>query len=584
MLAALSRSSRSSSMNSVRSNSNNRERPVPIEVDVIENVLDQNEMRSEFGDETSLHESDYDSINEDRNVAFMKKHPMGQILLSLLKDTFNLSKKTRNKEMETDFDDVCVNFYKAMELMEKNTKRHIHEANKNFERYLIEKELNSHLINENSDPPKRFSPVPTLTNSQQRSEAMRCFPTRSPKFSGTSSREGGTDVLEFISALNTAQEYCNLSEKEFKQFLLLCTTGRAHILLMEWIRLGETIPTIYHSLITHFDKRMTATAAQDLLFTYKAPKYSTLREVETNIMLWAGRAAMSLPDGPARNAFYNMQIVQALIRSLPPVSSSRVQSVYNTLSARLGRAALATELSRALNLDRHTIDLDIKQNGVERNFITSDRTHSKRKGFRNTGPPSAGTRTTHTYTSYNIGANISTKVPQSADRSCSNNTSYKNNMGSLHRTQNTDRIPLGSQHNHMGTSQRQSYGQNQSHGQSHSQNIGHSQSQSQSSFRSRRRPYQSQSRYTYMNNQSRSNNYDRYRSGQVSKSHYCSLCGKIDHLASNGCPYMVSDSGVTLGIMPSHSLCEACPSHVNPRLNHPSAVCPYRKGGPFYSS
>ena len=42
--------------------------------------------------------------------------------------------------------------------------------------------------------------------------------------------------------------------------------------------------------------------------------------------------------------------------------------VFNTLSARLGRATLATELSRALNINRHDIDADIRQNGVDKNF------------------------------------------------------------------------------------------------------------------------------------------------------------------------------------------------------------------------
>ena len=43
--------------------------------------------------------------------------------------------------------------------------------------------------------------------------------------------------------------------------------------------------------------------------------------------------------------------------------------VFNTLSARLGCATLATELLRALNINRHDIDADIRQNGVDKKIL-----------------------------------------------------------------------------------------------------------------------------------------------------------------------------------------------------------------------
>ena len=65
---------------------------------------------------------------------------------------------------------------------------------------------------------------------------------------------------------------------------------------------------------------------------------------------------------------------------------------------------------------------------------------------------------------------------------------------------------------------------------------------------------------------------------------YCSLCGKKDHTANDGCPHMVTDQGVTVGMMPTHGTCSLCPTRISPRLNHPSAFCPYRKNGPFSNS
>ena len=74
------------------------------------------------------------------------------------------------------------------------------------------------------------------------------------------------------------------------------------------------------------------------------------------------------------------------------------------------------------------------------------------------------------------------------------------------------------------------------------------------------------------------------RQAQHTSRDYCSLCGKKDHIASENCPYMISDSGAKISMMPTHSTCALCPKHIIPRLNHPSMFCPYRRGGPLANS
>jgi hypothetical protein len=135
----------------------------------------------------------------------------------------------------------------------------------------------------------------------------------------------------------------------------------------EWTNLEETIPIIFHGLLMHFDKE----ASKELLFAYKAPCNLSLTQVETNIMLWVSRASALLPSGPARKAYFNKEVIKTMIRCLPPMSSVRVQSIFNTLSTHLGRAAVATEFSRALNIHRHLIDTDIQRNGVPKTFYKS---------------------------------------------------------------------------------------------------------------------------------------------------------------------------------------------------------------------
>lgn len=537
----------------------------PFDINAIESAPKHNNDSPEgFVDSCPPELSEDVSLNPDIQISFTQNHPMGRILIGLLKDSFQLAKKTNVKEMNSDLNELCTNFYNSMRWSNMSTKRQISQRAKELEQNLIDRELNSHLLNENTDPPKHFSSVPTLITPQLRNEALKSFPTRHPKFSGVSIREGGVDVIEFLTAMNTAQEYCNLSEKEFKQFLLLCTTGRAHSLLSEWIKLEETVPTLYHSMIMHFDKRMTPQSAKELLFTYKAPKTLTLREVETNIMLWVSRAATIFPAGPSRIAYYNLETIEALIRCLPPISSARVQSVYNSLSARLGRAALATELSRALNIDRHAIDLDIKHNGVDKNYNTGTKPHVHRRK-----PPSKGLytykidvpqvpvqdvayipilpNTGHTY-------NVSTTVPASSIQS-NQNRQFRFNKSQKY---------VQKQDNHANKIANVHQAQVHSHAKVHKGQ--HNKSKT----------------LQYASNNSRGKGRNRF--GRPSNKTYCSLCGKVDHIASQGCPFMMTDSGVRIGVMPSHSTCTLCPPHVSPRLNHPPSVCPYRKGGPFSSA
>ena len=552
------KSSRSSSAHSISRMLEEREPPghIDVNVNVIEHApLHGHDTTEELDGYMPPTLSENNELNPDIQLHFTKNHPMGQILLSLLKDTFQLAKKTNVKEMESDVSELCSNFYNAMRMSTRATKQQLQQTAKEFESRLIEKELNSHLLNENTDPPKYFSPAPTLISAHQRNEALKNFPTRHPKFSGTPVRDGGMDVLEFLSAMNTAQEYCRLSEKEFKEFLLLCTTGRAHTLLMEWIRLGETVPTLYHSLLMHFDKRMTPQSAKEILFNYKAPKNLTLRDVETNIMLWVSRAATIFPAGPSRTAYYNLEIIEALIRCLPPFSSARVQSVYNTLSARLGRAALATELSRALNLDRHAIDLDIKQHGAERNFNMKpslSQFQMKRK--------TNNARKTNTYaiSSAGYGSSYSIGSPMPTVQKNGRNTLPFNNR----------QQPRTFQQNKRQDQHYPAYNISNRHNQQSNNGLFH---------RNTSRPHS-------FNQASNSRHHNRSNFTKPLPKNYCSLCGRKDHVASHGCPFMVSDSGVRISTMPTHQTCTVCPAKISPRLNHPAPLCPYRVGGPFHGS
>ena len=84
-------------------------------------------------------------------------------------------------------------------------------------------------------------------------------------------------------------------------------------------------------------------------------------------MILAGRVASTLPEA-SRMDNYNSEAINALIRALPPNSSTLVCNEYHKLSADLERQASFAELSKILNLYRTTIDKDIKANGGEHTF------------------------------------------------------------------------------------------------------------------------------------------------------------------------------------------------------------------------
>ena len=289
------------------------------------------------------HRDDYhDDANYDdeydepaKSTTYTQNHPMGRILLDLINEK---GKKPKDQNIEN----LCHNFYEAMQIESLNKERQFKQLIKQVEDNLIKKELTSHTITMDIRPPTCYSPRPILTTMAQKNECYRLFPSRN-KFGG-SSKEHNMDVVEFLYAMNAAHEGCKLSKPEFKQMLLLCTTGKPNSLIRGWIASNYDITTIYHYLQVHFDTRISPQAASDQLKTYRASRSSTLAKVQAHLMDLAERAASQIPEGPSRTAIFDLELNQALIRCLPAESQRLVQTKCNELSARQGRAATAAEL------------------------------------------------------------------------------------------------------------------------------------------------------------------------------------------------------------------------------------------------
>lgn len=472
-------------------------------------------------------------------VQFTKQHPLGAILFKLAQDNTLLAGE---KGLVTNISDLCTSFHTAIQIQKSDMDEKLLQSHDEIQQALIHKDLNSHQINTNIKPPDYFSPIPTITTPQKLTEILKVFP-RGNKFSG-SNQESQISVVEFLNTLKTAQSQCRLSEKEFVDRMLEASTGLAHELILEWRNNNESIATIYHNLLINFDKRMTPNEAKIKLSAFTIPKSSSLASAEAKIMLLATRAASALPEGPSRQDSYNIESCNALIRALPATSSSTVSNLYNQLSARLGRAATAAELSKALNIYRDTIDKDIRLNGSSieskfKNFLAKAKNNLSRKPF----------------TSYSTMARKTSRAPTKI----------------LYAYNTTSFTPRPA--NIMQRRQLEPYERNY-------------------------QPWQSNHNSGYYNNNSRNyvdnkpkikNNkppQPRGMNGKFTKTSVnvtnarrsCLLCGLNSHVAAS-CRMMRDDRGKTINLVPTRGTCGVCPVQFKNKLHHPASLCPYRAGG-----
>lgn len=492
-------------------------------------------------DETGLSDRKFRATNND---------PVGHILIQLLGECADQAK--RNKQsMSFGVDDLCTLFYNH-KLHEKHRLGHrIKQANVEWEEEMIERELNSHTLNQTVEPPTVFSPVPTLESNKQLAEVMRLVPGAGHKFSGT---PGKMSVLEYLFSLNMMQKQCMLSKPEFLQMMLASTTGKPHIYLMRRIQERDELSNIYHNLLLHYDKRIEPEEARAKLHSYKAPKSANLAEIEVHIQELAGLTTSALPEGTARNTAYNYEQVQALIKCLPPQSSIMVRNLYNQLSTKLKKPAQAGQLSRLLNNYRYTIDQDIKQHGGEDRKYTDSRRFSS--------GPKPVSKFTRKYTSYSIqGGAPPEQNPGSMQTSRPHNASgYNGNRSGFNR--------MASPGQYKPTFSRPS----------NNSNANRTGSTRPTSFNGRQSGFGSRG-----NTRDKNPRFGNNRFGSNGSRDYCSLCGRRDHKAVDGCRYMVTDSGRQVKVMPTKDTCTACPSHVQPPLSHPVHLCPYRAPkGPLY--
>lgn len=485
----------------------------------IHSVTENNNVGPESGlvdNETlGLDQPNTQRYSEDPYYNFTNSHPLGKILLKMVEDQTYLARKTNNKEMATNIDDVCVAFYNAIKMERNNFNGKVEETVSQVEDNIMAKELSAHSLNASVQPPTVFNPTPVINSPQKLTEIIKIFP-KPGRFSGNAQKDGHMSVVEFLNILTAAQNQCCLSEPEFIDRIVAATTGMAHDLVFNWKTNGDSSSTIYHNLVVNFDQRMSPDDARQKLNGFIVTKNSSLAKAEASIQLLVARASMLLPPGDSRKAYQDMEGCTTLIRALPPYSSQKANELYQNYTTKLQRACTMNELFRGLDQYRGVIDRDIKANGANPTMTNFNKKLNVGKSRYNTFYATTDTETNKR----------PLPPPPGMLRNRQNDLSY------------TPKPKYKTYENPT------------------------------------KRPQQN----TGMNYQKMSSNYVRPFS-KTNRSESCTLCGK-GHKTTE-CRNIQDDKGKKLDILPTYGVCEKCPNFVKPRLHHPEAVCPYRKGGPL---
>jgi hypothetical protein len=254
--------------------------------------------------------------------------------------------------------------------------------------------------------------------------------------------------------------------------------------------------------------------------------------------------------------YTNLEGCQALIRALPDWSKINVSNLYKSLSAKLGRTLTFAKLHQALHALRPNIDKDIKHNRID----------SQR-------PPrfNLNKNPQNRYSSYNLNAeeDIDT-VERRVFPPRRSNTETSFNPRPAYRTPNRQ---LDNNRPRMATAyeNRGAYNTNRN-----SENYGGAFNKFNTG------PERGRTNITSNNV---SNNYNRRGRGFDNRNRNeaagCILCGYNNHKAEN-CRNMKDDDGNIKGVIPGFGTCSKCPEEIQPRLNHPESLCPFRPKGPLY--
>lgn len=495
-------------------------------VESITEAMDINEPNDTEDIKIYLNESELQNLmnkpKEKDELTKIMTNPMGKLLVQLGNLYNKVNDQNKMGAESIQISEICKAFQDTTQSTQNEITSALKASTRDLKESLYRNQLNFHMINPLIQTPKEFSPHDTLISVSKQVDAAKLFPQNKMRFSGEP--HNGPDITEFIFNMNSGQSRMKLSEAEFKDRLLMCTTSHAHKLIRTLINEQDSIDAIFHKLMVLYDHTVTPEKAKAELLKFKIHKRSTLIKAQAKILELASAAARMFPQGPLRKAFSNAEACCALIRSLPPTSSTLVSSQYNVMISKQAddtKIPLFTELIMYLNPYRQQIDQDIAENGS--NFDTSSQSYRQMNNM-NGKYTNMGYRNRLQINS--LGTNYSSQAP--------NTTRYNNRYEQT--TNNSYKRPSESQGGRNNPGQKN--------------------------------PFQ-----VYSLNRTQTNSRQNFNSNKYMNTLYCSLCSQTNHTASQGCYKMRDENGRTVPITPSQIPCHICEKKINKKLYHPVRYC-----------
>lgn len=510
------------------------------------------------------------AMYEDRD-----ENPTSQTIIDLM-NKFNrlLSKKEIHKFIKDDpaltaFDitHVAQEIQDQKNYEKENQKQEhkilIEEHGKYMEKQLRDRKLQNSALLIRYSPPKNFSPVDTLHDSQRSSTASRMFPRDKQKFDGTANSPA---LSEFLSNMEVAQNTCRLSEKEFKERLLSCTSGNVHEFIYNMIKLDYSLEHIYNSLENMFDNTPSVGNAKLCLYHFKAPKTFTFSHVVIQIQWLATIASNSSPSKEVNKSTLSIEACNALIRSMPAKSSEKIEEEYRKYLRNFCRDTNMPDFAEfvcTLSSSKALFDRDITENGCEESQMYG-------------------------------GLQLSTSIKRNTSKFLLNGDYLLNS----NTVKSTNRYPKVKTRKSSGSTRRKSYSRRTVHAinykPSQQRAIGADSRRLRRSKRNLRRNLHKKRRTTTASRRSPRNHQRRFgnrrnklarhqksnRNGRSTK--HCLLCNETSHNAHESCKFMRSPDGQRIETLPSQAECAQCAQQFNIRVFHKPALCPLKRNDQTY--
>ncbi len=275
---------------------------------------------------------------------FTIRHPIGRILIDLIKQNRKLAKSCNIKSKNYNIRKISKTFYKAFRQERKNPLAKLGHKTINNKKQPFKRKVTDHILDQTSKLPLATLSGPSLNNLPQATEqAVRL--TKHPSL----------NTKRLLTKIKAIYLKGKRPESEFRSALLNGTTGKDYLLVQKCLAAGESLESTYDRLKLQYYARITSYKTKTQLPKLRASTGFSLAQIESHIRYPYTNARSPYPKGRSRTSYVNSEYCNALTRSLPTQGKIIIQTQLHSLSSQLDRSATAAKLSATLNSYRHTI-------------------------------------------------------------------------------------------------------------------------------------------------------------------------------------------------------------------------------------